>query len=209
MNDYKITLDNVSKSFANRLVFQNLSYEFTSNGIYGVTGKNGSGKTTLLKIISNILQPTKGKIQHFCQDKSIKNEKIYQHIGFVAPYLIFYDEFSAIENFTLLGKIKGKNFDSERSNEILKIFELYERRNEPLISFSSGMKQRVKFIFALLNNPSVLILDEPTTNLDKQGKEIFYDLIKKQKSKIIIIASNDSADLTICNNILNIEDFVL
>ncbi|MBN2571395.1 MAG: ABC transporter ATP-binding protein [Ignavibacteriales bacterium] len=207
MNDYQITLDNISKSFSNRLVFKNLSYQFEPKKIYGISGKNGSGKTTLLKLISGVLTPTKGKIRHTYQNKIINQENAFQHIGFVAPYLILYDEFSAIENFNLLSKIKGKYFDLEYCKGLLTRLELYERRNEPLKNFSSGMKQRVKLLFALLNNPSVLILDEPTTNLDKQGKEIFTELIKIQKNKIIVIASNDSSEITMCNNILNIEEF--
>ncbi len=208
MTNYSLSLENVTKVFGRRLIFNKINYNFSSGNIYGVTGQNGSGKSTLAKIITGIISPTSGKVNHIINNKKIISEKLHNHFGFVSPYLFLYDEFSAEENIFHFSKIRGIEFDIERLKFLLSEFNLYKRKNDLLKTYSSGMKQRMKFIFALYHNPELILLDEPTENLDNNGKDKVYEIIESEgKSKCIIIASNEDADIELCTETLAIEDF--
>ncbi len=208
MIDYKIELINLRKKFANRNVFNEINYEFRAGNVYGIAGGNGAGKSTLTKIIAGVLSPTKGKVVHFLNKKEIVGEKLHRQIGFVSPYLVLYDEFTAEENLKLFSQIRGIHFDEEYNFYLLKIFGLYGRRKDLLKGYSSGMLQRMKFVFALQHKPNLLLLDEPTSNLDSKGKEAVYNTIEEYgKEKLVIVASNENNDLALCKEILNVEDY--
>lgn len=208
MSNYTLTLERVTKIFGRRLIFKEINYHFTLGNIYGLAGKNGSGKSTLAKIITGIISPTRGKVIHKVDDKPIISEKLHEHIGFVSPYLVLYDEFTAEENLFHFAKIRGDVYDKERAKYLLNEFEIYDRRKDYLKGYSSGMKQRMKFIFALYHNPSLLLFDEPTSNLDIPGKDKVYEIVQKEgKDKIVIIASNEENDLALCKNIIYVEEF--
>ncbi len=93
MNEYSVTLHNLTKSFARRLIFKDLNATFVSGNIYGFAGSNGSGKSTLAQIVAGIISPTSGKVIHKFNNTNIIDEHIHQHLGFVSPYLVLYDEF--------------------------------------------------------------------------------------------------------------------
>lgn len=208
MIDYVLTLDGITKSFGRRLVFSDINCSFSSGNIYGISGPNGSGKSTLVRIIANLISPTRGNVIHKLDNKIIEPEKLHNHIGFVSPYLFLYDEFTAEENLVHVSKIRGIKFDKQRSDSLFEQFGLFDRKNDVLRGYSSGMKQRFKFIFALLHEPQLLILDEPTSNLDNDGKDIVYKLIEnKGKNNLILIASNENSDLQFCKQILDLEEF--
>ncbi|PID62532.1 MAG: ABC transporter ATP-binding protein [Ignavibacteriae bacterium] len=208
MNEYKLSLTNITKTFGRRLIFKEINKHFLSGNLYGFSGSNGSGKSTLIKIIAGIISATKGKVSHSINSKEIVPEKLHNHIGFVSPYLVLYDEFTAYENLKHFSKIRGIKFNSERADFLLSQIELYDRKDDLLKGFSSGMKQRMKFIFSLLHNPKLLLLDEPTSNLDAEGKDKIYEIIKNEsEEKLIIIASNEQSDLKLCSDILDIEYF--
>ena len=208
MINYSLTLQDITKSFGRRLIFNNINYSFDSGNVYGLAGSNGSGKSTLAKIMSYLLSPTSGKVIHKLNDAQIINERLHNHLGFVSPYLVLYDEFSAEENLKHFLKIRGLRYDEEVSHNLFNEFSLYERRNDLLKGYSSGMKQRMKFIFSLVHNPELLIFDEPTSNLDVRGKETVYKMINDNaKEKLVIIASNEESDLELCKEIIKVEDF--
>ena len=208
MNNYFISADKITKTFGRRLVFRDLNFSFSCNGNWGIAGPNGSGKSTLAKIISGIISPTKGKLIHKIDDTIILDESIHKYIGFVSPYLVLYDEFTAEENLLHFAKIRGIIYNKEKVDSLLNEFLLYERRSDLLKSYSSGMKQRMKFIFALMHSPKLLILDEPTTNLDISGKDSVYKIINEESAtSIIIIASNEQSDLAFCKEIIQLEDY--
>ncbi len=208
MTNYSIEVQNLVKFFGRRLIFNDINYSFNSSTVYGISGPNGSGKSTFVKILSCIISPTKGKVVHKTDNKIIEEEKLHNHIGFVSPYLFLYDEFTAEENLIHFSKIRGKIFEQEYSDFLLNEFNLLERKNDQIKGYSSGMKQRLKFVFALLHNPEVLIFDEPTSNLDNNGKEKVHEFINKlKKEKLIIIASNEDTDLSYCEKILELEKY--
>jgi heme exporter protein A len=208
MSSYLLKAVSLTKTFGRRLIFNGLNFELNNSlsarqagTIFGIAGPNGSGKSTLVKIIAGIISPSGGKIEHHLNGKEIKPEELHNHIGLVSPYLVLYDEFTAWENLDFFAKIRGIKLNNERVNQLLDNFAIYDRRNDLVKTYSSGMKQRLKFVFALMHSPNLLILDEPTSNLDDEGKEAVYKMIKEEgENNIIIIASNENADLTLCGN---------
>ena len=208
MSSYSLEAKELNKSFGRRLIFNDLQFKFDKAGVYGISGPNGSGKSTLVKIIAGIIGASKGKIFHKLNDVEIVEEKLHNHIGFVSPYLVLYEEFSTYENLNLFAEIRGMKFNKERVDYLLHKFLLYPRKDDLLKTYSSGMKQRVKFIFALMHTPQLVILDEPTSNLDDEGKNSVYELIKEEgKKNIVLIASNEKSDLEMCSDIVYLEKY--
>ena len=210
MNNYILHVKNISKFFGRRLIFKDMTFEICNNGIIGISGDNGSGKSTLVKIIAGITSPSSGEIVHQDRGKEIIPEKLHNYIGFVSPYLVLYEEFSAYENLSFFSNIRGIKLNIERADFLLEKLLLFKRKDDLVKTYSSGMKQRLKFIFALIHNPSLIILDEPTSNLDSSGKDTVYQLIENEsKSNIIIIASNEQSDLNLCQREIKLQDFKL
>jgi len=208
MTNYSVEAIDLNKSFGRRLIFNDLQFKFDKSGVYGISGPNGSGKSTLVKIIAGIIGSSKGKIIHKLNDKEIIEEHLHDHIGFVSPYLVLYEEFSTYENLNLFAEIRGISFNKERVDYLLNKFLLFKRKDDLLKTYSSGMKQRVKFIFALMHSPQLLILDEPTSNLDDEGKNSVYELVKEEgQNNIVLIASNEKHDLEVCSDIVYLEKF--
>jgi len=208
MTNYSVEALELNKSFGRRLIFNDLQFKFYKSGVYGISGPNGSGKSTLVKIIAGILGASKGKIIHKQNDKEIVEEHLHDHIGFVSPYLVLYEEFSTYENMKLFAQIRGVKFNQERVDYLLNKFLLFKRKDDLLKTYSSGMKQRVKFIFALMHSPQLIILDEPTSNLDDEGKNSVYELVKEEGLKnIVLIASNEKHDLELCSDIVYLEKY--
>ncbi|PIW70836.1 MAG: ABC transporter ATP-binding protein, partial [Ignavibacteriales bacterium CG12_big_fil_rev_8_21_14_0_65_30_8] len=144
MNNYYLAAEQITKKFGRRLIFKDLNFKFQKNGIYGITGINGSGKSTLIKIIGGIISPSSGKVIHQFNKENINSENLHDNLGFVAPYLIMYEEFSAWENLEHISKIRGINFNTELFNSLMEDFLLLDRKNDLVKTYSSGMKQRLK-----------------------------------------------------------------
>jgi len=208
MINYTIEINDLVKYFGRRLIFDGISFTFETGNVYGISGPNGSGKSTFVKIVACLISPTKGSIIHKTNNKKIEEEELHNFMGFVSPYLFLYDEFTAEENLMHISKVRGIKFNKERSDFLLSEFNLFERRNDLLRGYSSGMKQRLKYAFALLHNPPLIILDEPTSNLDNSGKEKVYEFIMSEgKTKIVLVASNEDADLALCENVLELNRY--
>ncbi len=208
MINYSLEAQQLNKSFGRRLIFNDLTFKFDKPGVYGISGPNGSGKSTLVKIIAGIIAASKGKIIHLLNGKIVTEENLHNHIGFVSPYLVLYEEFSTLENLKLFADIRGTEFNKERVDYLLNKFLLNKRKDDLLKTYSSGMKQRVKFIFALMHSPQLLILDEPTSNLDEEGKNSVYEIVKEEsKTNIVIVASNERNDLELCDKIVLLEKY--
>jgi len=208
MSDYSLQSDSLSKSFGRRLIFSNINFQWQEKGIFGISGPNGSGKSTLVKIIAGLISPSKGKLIHKNSGGEIIPEKLHNHIGFVSPCLVLYEEFSAWENLKIFAEIRGVTFDEARVLSYLKEFLLENRKDDLVKTYSSGMKQRLKFIFALMHSPEVLIFDEPTSNLDDEGKKVVYKIINDEgKQRVVIVASNETRDLELCNEVLLLEKY--
>ncbi len=200
MSDIRIVATNLSRTFNRRAIFSDINFEIKSPGSLAITGKNGAGKSTLAKIIAGVLTATAGTIDYEVDGKKLDDESRKGYIGFVSPYLNLYDEFSAVENLFLLMRIRAaQKTDPSMVETLLKRFNLWHRRDDLVRGYSTGMKQRLKYVFALAHSPSVLILDEPTTNLDDDGIKVVEEVASQQKeSSILVVATNDSAEAAWC-----------
>lgn len=201
MKRFALKVTDVSKEFSRRLIFRGISFSLAGGDSLAITGRNGSGKSTLVKVICGLLSPTRGKVEYMNDANTVPVEEVRNCIGLVSPYLQLYDEFTGIENLELLSKIRSDDtLDRSRMQELLSLVGLWDRRNDFVRTYSSGMKQRLKYAFAVLHEPAVLILDEPTSNLDSEGIEMVKGVVGQQKrSSILILATNDAEEATWCS----------
>jgi len=183
----KIELDKVSKKFGSQWIFRNISATFDSSKPYAIIGANGSGKSTLLKVISGIVTPNEGSISYH-DGKVIPVEEIYTHLSYSAPYLDLPEELTIAE---IISFHKGmKSFKGITASELLKVLEIHA--DKQIRDLSSGMKQRVKFTLAYYTDSKILLLDEPTANMDHHWRDWTLELIKADKQeRITIICSNE------------------
>lgn len=212
MNKIEINCNNLSKSFSGKIIFKNLSLKLSSKNSVTITGNNGSGKSTFIKVLANVIRPSAGSVEINENNLSLPKEEWYQKIGLLSPYLNLYDELTGSENLDFFLKLKTFQTDdkaaTEKVNSLLKEVNLFDKRNETVKNYSSGMKQRLKLAFAILNDPEILFMDEPRSNLDQSGIDIMINVANRQKEKgILIIATNDAEDKLICDELINIEDY--
>lgn len=213
MNIIEIVCDNISKSYSGKSIFKNLNLKISSRESLTITGRNGTGKSTLIKVLSNLVKNSKGRITVRENGKDLNAETWFLRTGLLTPYYNLYDELTGSENLRFFYELKlqenkKEEFINERVNFFLHEVSLYDKRNELVKNYSSGMKQRLKLAFAVINEPEILFMDEPRTNLDKYGIEIMNRFAVAQKEKgILIIATNDEDDKQLCDRTLNIEDY--
>jgi heme exporter protein A len=202
MNRIALTATDVAKEYQHRPIFRDISFSLFSPSSLAVTGKNGAGKSTLSKILAGLIRPTEGSLTYSVDEKPIGTEEFKHHIGFVSPYLNLYDEFTALENLQLLSRIRVAAQQNDKiMEEFLTLVGLWHRRDDLVGTFSSGMKQRLKYAFALLHQPDVLILDEPTCNLDAEGVDVVQRIVTNQKKeRILIVATSDQEEAGWCSH---------
>jgi len=183
-----ISLSNLNKRFGNIHAVNNLSFDIQKGNVYGILGPNGSGKSTTLGIILNVVNKTSGNFSWF--DGNLSTHQALKKVGAIIERPNFYPYMTAIQNLKLVCKIKEIPFS--RIEEKLKTVNLYERRDSKFKTFSLGMKQRLAIASALLNDPEILILDEPTNGLDPQGIHEIRKIIKDIASNgtTILLASH-------------------
>ncbi len=183
-----LTLRNLDKKFGKVHAVNNLSFEIKKGNVYGILGPNGSGKSTTLGIILNVVNKSSGEFLWF--DGSLSTHEALKKVGAIIERPNFYPYMTATQNLQLICKIKGVS--TENIDEKLKIVNLYDRRDSKFRTFSLGMKQRLAIASALLNDPEILILDEPTNGLDPQGIHEIRQIIKKiaTNGTTILLASH-------------------
>ena len=169
-----LSLKNLNKKFGNIHAVNNLSFDIKKGTIYGILGPNGSGKSTTLGIILNVVNKTSGEFSWF--NGKISTHQALKKVGAIIERPNFYPYMTAIQNLQLVCKIK--EIPTTKIEEKLKTVNLFERRNSKFRTFSLGMKQRLAIASALLNDPEILILDEPTNGLDPQGIHEIRQIIK-------------------------------
>jgi heme exporter protein A len=195
-----ISAENLSMRFGLRGVFRDISFRLNFPSSLAVTGPNGSGKSTLLKIIAGLLTPTSGKIRMESDSDEIKGEEQKKMIAMVSPEMNFYDELTGAENLEFFMKASGFRMTSEEIEGALNNVGLRGRGDDYLKGYSSGMRMRLKYALAILKKPEIMIVDEPSTNLDIHGKNIIYDLMRMhQQNGILIFATNEDDEISIAN----------
>lgn len=205
MKALSMTAHSLSKAYNRKTILADISFELSSPGSLAITGKNGAGKTTLIKILSGTLAPTDGSIEYRMNGTTMRDDQIPSMVGFVSPYLNLYDEFSAVENMQMLSRVRLDHNSPDRLQEVLTMVNLWHRRNDNVGTFSSGMKQRLKFAFAWLAHPCVLFIDEPTTNLDEEGIQMVHRMVEEQRNTgILIIATNEKQEAAWCHKCISL-----
>ncbi|MGB5892915.1 MAG: ATP-binding cassette domain-containing protein, partial [Ignavibacteriaceae bacterium] len=130
MSKYSVEANELNKTFGRRLIFNGINFRYDESGVFGISGPNGSGKSTLVKIIAGLISPTKGRIIHKNSEDEVIPEELHNHIGFVSPYLVLYEEFTAWENLNIFSKIRDTNLDEDYAKNLLNRFLLYNRRDD-------------------------------------------------------------------------------
>lgn len=183
-----LTIENLHKSYGRIQALKNVSFEIQKGRVYGILGPNGSGKSTTLGIVLNVVNRTSGNYSWF--GGKVQTHDALKKVGAIIERPNFYPYMTAEENLKLVCKIK--NIDYSKINEKLDLVGLTERKASKFSTFSLGMKQRLAIASALLNDPEILILDEPTNGLDPQGIHQIRDIIKKIASQgtTILLASH-------------------
>lgn len=205
-NPAKIILEvsNLRKDFDRRPIFKNLNFTLANSDSLAITGKNGSGKSTLIKVLANTYSQTSGNVSFTIDGKPVERQHFYNYIGFVSPYLNLYDEFTGYENLHFVTKLRG--LKSGIIDDVLKRVGLFERRHDLVKIYSSGMKQRLKLAFSIIHNPLILMLDEPTSNLDAEGIKVVDNIAEEYKhERILIIATNDEHERSLCKSDINLN----
>ena len=205
---FKLSGQGIEKSFTfGRSVFGVANVGLQNGDLLGITGENGVGKSTLVRILCGVLSPSKGKVSLELNEKIVDTEKFHQHIGLVSPYLNLYEEFTAWEHLSLTAKLRGIEFEEEFCAHSLEQFSLYKRKHDHIRTFSSGMKQRLKYALAIQHKPPILILDEPSANIDAVGVAAVLRLIEQQVTSGggVILATNEERESSLCRRLVSLQ----
>jgi ABC-type multidrug transport system ATPase subunit len=230
----QITLNNVGKRFNREWIFRRFTYQFQLGKKYAVTGANGSGKSTLLQVIAGSLTHNEGTVEisngqwamgnmqqatgneqwainnmQSLKEQQTTNENFYQQISIAAPYLELIEEMTAKEMLLFHAQFKPLS-NVLSTEEMLQTVGLQNTINKQIRYYSSGMKQRLKLAQAFFSNTPILLLDEPTTNLDADGIALYHHLINNYTAnKLVIISSNDKQEYDFCEEVIGIGGYKL
>lgn len=203
----KITLSKIGRRFNREWIFRNIDYSFESGNSYAILGINGSGKSTLLQVISGALAPSEGSLSYQTNHEEIEVEKVFRHLVLAAPYLELIEEFTLSEVLDFHFDFK-KRINNLSNSELITLLNMEKSKDKQLKYFSSGMKQRVKLILAFCADTPILLLDEPTSNLDEQGINWYRSLVEKfTLNRLVIVCSNQSHEYEFCTNQILIADY--
>jgi len=200
-------LNNIGKRYRFEWIFRQVNYEFEKGRKYAILGSNGSGKSTLLQILSGHLSPSEGKVDFYLNKEKTEREEVFRQVSMAGPYMDVIEEFTLLESLRFHQKFKPYLSGLQPKN-LVDILQFSKHKNKEVRFFSSGMKQRLKLALALCSDTRLLLLDEPTTNLDNQGIAWYRQLIDTYANdRTLIIASNIEHDYDFCERQLNIMDF--
>lgn len=205
---HRIYLQQIGKRFNRDWIFRGVDLVFDSGNRYALTGSDGSGKSTLLQLIGGMIQHSEGSIEYFNESYgSIPLELIHQDVSMAAPYLELVEEMTAMEFLDFHQSFKKL---SRSKLEILNAVQLENAAHKQIRYYSSGMKQRLKLAQAIFSEGSILLLDEPTTNLDQSGIDLYEHLLNNQvRDRILIISSNEPREYKHCNHVISVEQYKL
>lgn len=202
----QLTTTNLGRKFGPEWIFKGFSYTFQKGGKYAIVGNNGSGKSTLLKILSACLLPSEGEISYTdAKGTPIEATAIYNRTSLVGPYTSVIEDLTLKELIVFFRKFKPLQLTT---SVLLKELKLIHAQNKLVKHFSSGMKQRLQLGLAFYSHSQLLLLDEPTSNLDTANIDWYHQLVDdKVKEQILIISSNQTHEYSFCKEIIHIRDF--
>lgn len=192
----RLLIDNMSAAYGARLVLANVSLDLRSGDVLVISGANGSGKSTLLRVLCGLQAPSSGVVAYEVGGTRYGPREASALVGWVAPDLQLYRELTALENLRFFASVRGLRRSDDELVDVLDDVGLTGREHDRMVSYSTGMQQRMRYAFALLHEPPVLLLDEPTVTLDERGAAIVEALIAQQRRRgITIVATNDPREL--------------
>jgi ABC-type multidrug transport system ATPase subunit len=198
-----ISLNNAGKRFNREWIFRHIDFKFIQGKSYAITGPNGSGKSTLLQLISGVSIISEGNVVF----DNLKPEEVYKNISISAPYLQLVEEMTLHEFLHFHAGLKNW-LPSVTAKSLISIVGLEEAAHKQIRYFSSGMKQRVNLAQAILSDVPVVLLDEPTTNLDDEGILLYKKLITEfGNNRLFIVSSNDKQDYNFCDEVLDMKKY--
>jgi ABC-type multidrug transport system ATPase subunit len=200
----KIILSNTGKRFNQDWIFRKISLTLETGNNYVILGANGSGKSTLLQTIAGFIAPSEGKVEYFLDNNPVTVENIFRHLSIASPYI------ELIEDMTFLELIHYQSrFKDFVVSDVAAVAQLEKVKNKQIKLYSSGMKQRAKLALAILSKTSLLLLDEPISNLDKNGVEWYKEMMAVYASeKLAVVCSNSQAEeYGFCNQNLVLEHY--
>jgi heme exporter protein A len=192
-----IEFDRIVKRFGSRTVLSNVSGAVRPGTVTVVAGPNGSGKSTLLNVLAGALRPSSGRVRYLAEGGELERTLWHERLGMAAPDMAVYEELTALENLEFFARVRGIDADDRRLGELLAGLGLAARDQRRRVgTYSSGMKQRVKLAQAVVHEPDVLLLDEPSSNLDEAGHRAVADLVARYRDKAAIaVATNDPREV--------------
>ncbi|NJN34254.1 MAG: ABC transporter ATP-binding protein [Saprospiraceae bacterium] len=208
-----ITLSEIGKRFRYEWIFKNINQTFEAGETYALLGPNGSGKSTLMKVLSGHLSPSNGTISFSHEGQKLDIDAVYLHISYAAPYIDLIEEMTLSEIIGFHARFKPLSFSEDKPltiNDLVGILGFEKSIDKPIRFFSSGMKQRLKLALAVCTQTPIVLLDEPTTNLDAQGVDWYKKLVERfilDQNRLLIVASNIEHDYDFCKKRLSILDF--
>lgn len=199
----ELCIDRLTKQYENKIAVDRISLQLT-NGVYGLLGANGAGKTTFMRMLCGVLKPTSGTINFNGFD--VSSEEYRSELGYLPQDFGYYPEFSGLDFLLYMASLKGlKKAEAKRkAKQLLKLVSLSDVARKKISTYSGGMKQRLGIAQALLNDPKIIILDEPTTGLDPKERVRFRNLIKELgKNSIVLLSTHIVSDIEhIANTVL-------
>jgi ABC-type multidrug transport system ATPase subunit len=204
----EITLRAVTKAFGREVVLQNMDHTFTTGSRTVLLGPNGSGKSTLLQLIAGAVLPTQGRVVHRMGTRDIADGEVYRHVSIAAPYLSLYEELSLRRAIELHHRLKPLQAGSD-APAVARAAYLEHALDKPIAQFSSGMKQRARLALAILSDTPLLLLDEPTSNLDAEGVDWFMQLVSGHlRDRTLVVASNaQPQEHALCDRRIEVLNF--
>ncbi|MEJ7913398.1 MAG: ATP-binding cassette domain-containing protein [Chitinophagaceae bacterium] len=203
----RINCQDTGKRFNRDWIFRHVNFEFLEGQKYAITGPNGSGKSTLLQVIAAAVVSSEGKVAHWVHDNEITTDEVFSSISIAAPYLEVIEEMTLSE-FLHFHQVFKPFIPGTNVADIIRRMGLKSAESKQLRNFSSGMKQRVKLAQAIFSDTPCLLLDEPCTNLDNEGIELYHQLIHEHCThRLVIVSSNDLQEYNYCTNVISILDF--
>ena len=190
----QITLNQISHTYSERKVFDGVNLSLKSGARLLVRGSNGSGKTTLLKILAGLLTPSSGTLEIKEDGQVEKDAWSRRWIGYLSPELTLYEELSSLENLDFFARMRGLPADVG-GQTLLERVGLGDRMNDPVGTLSTGLRQRAKLAFALQPEPKLLLLDEPGSNLDADGRNLLDTVLEAADTRsIVVLATNEGGE---------------
>lgn len=203
----KVSLTDAGKRFNRDWIFRHFNYQFEEGRKYAITGPNGSGKSTLLQTIGGSMMASEGRIQYSRNGSALETEKVYNYISFCAPYLEVVEEMTFRELLQFHQKFK-QFLPGLTPEEIISIVGLEKAANRQIRYYSSGMKQRVKLAQCIFSDTPVVLLDEPCTNFDTAGVNLYHKLIKEYAlNRLVVVSSNDEVEYGFCEETIDIMNY--